>query len=322
MKRIAITLEDRGNDYGFVINRAKEKGFECIWRPLENHNDRQATIAALTDCDAVIAGGQIFDAGVLKTLSPKLKIIARFGIGYEHIDMETASALGIAVTNTPGCMSSGVADLAISMMLNIGRQLSRLDQKIKAGGWDPKFTGNELEGKTVGLLGFGNIAQKLAGYLTGFRCPVLAWDINFNSGHGLPNVRQADLETIARECDYISIHLPITKETTGLVDKNFFNKMKPTAFLINTARGGIVVEQDMIEALRTKRIAGAALDVFENEPLPAESELRKFENCIFTPHIASYTIETVSKSAFQAIDNIDDLFAGRTPRNILNKDYV
>ncbi|MCL2834864.1 MAG: phosphoglycerate dehydrogenase [Treponema sp.] len=321
MKRIAITLEDRGTDYGFVINRAAEKGFDCIWRPLEDHNDKKATIAALSDCDAVIAGGSVFDAEVLNVLSSRLKIIARFGIGYEHIDTDCAAKLGIAVTNTPGCMSAGVADLAMTMMLNIGRQISALDRKIKDGGWDPRFTGHELEGKTVGLVGFGNIAQRLAKYLIGFDCPILAYDIKFPASHGLPNVRQADLDTIASKSDYVSLHLPITKETAGLINRNFFNQMKPTAFLINTARGGLVAEKDLIEALDKNQIAGAALDVFEKEPLPPDSMLRKFNNCIFTPHIASYTMETVTRSAYRAIDNIADLFTGQIPENVVNPGY-
>jgi len=322
MKKIALIIEDRGTDYDYVIRQAAERGFECVWRPLEDHNDKPAIIAALKDCDATIAGGQTFDAEVLDALSPRLKIISRFGIGYEHIDVPHATKLGIAVTNTPGCMSAGVADLAITMMLSIGRQIPRLDRAIKDGGWDPRFTGNELEGKTVGLVGFGNIAQRLARYLSGFGCPILAYDIFFPQNHGLSHVRQADLDTIARESDYVSLHLPMTAETANMIGKNFFDKMKPTAFLINTSRGAVVVEKDLIDALRNKKIAGAALDVFAKEPLPADSALRTFSNCVFTPHIASYTIETVLKSTSLAIDNIDDLFAGRTPRNIINPKYA
>ena len=318
--KIALVLEDRGSDYTFIKDYAAQKGFECVWRPLENHKDRQATISALSDCEAVIAGGQEFDSEVLHAL-PNLKIIARFGIGYEKIDITLATKLGIAVTNTPGCMSAGVADLAIALMLGIGRNLTGLDHKIKAGGWDAKFIGNELEGKTVGMVGFGNIAQRLAKYLIGFDCPVLAYDICFAHDHGLPHVKQADLETIARESDYVSLHLPLNKDTTGLIGKDFFAKMKPTAFLINTARGGVVDENEMIAALKEKRIAGVATDVFEQEPLPEGSEMLSLPNCLFTPHIASYTIETASKSAFAAIDNISDLFGGKTPRNILNPGY-
>ncbi|MDR0294159.1 MAG: phosphoglycerate dehydrogenase [Oscillospiraceae bacterium] len=321
-KKIAITLEDRGSDYAFIIRYAAEKGFDCVWRPLEDHKNRMATIDALKDCDAVIAGGSKFDRETLDALRPKLKIIARFGIGYEHVDTAYAAKLGIAVTNTPGCMSGGVADLAVSMILNIGRQLSRLDSSIKAGGWDARFIGNELEGKTVGLVGFGNIAQRVAKYLTGFDCRILAYDVYFNENHGLPNVTRADLGAIARESDYVSLHLPMNQDTAGMIGKDFFAAMKPTAYLINTARGGVVVEADMIEALKSGRIAGAALDVFEHEPLEAGSELRKMQNCIFTPHIASFTYDTVSKSAFLAIDNIDDLFAGKIPRNILNPEYI
>ena len=320
MIRIALTLENRGTDYGFVRQYASDRGFDCVWRPLEDHHDRQATIAALCDCEAVIAGGSVFDEAVLSALSPMLRIIARFGIGYEHIDMECATKLGVAVTNTPGCMSAGVADLAIGMMLNIGRQISRLDNTIKTGGWDPRFTGFELEGKTVGLVGFGNIARRLAKYLSGFDCRVLAYDVAFDQ-HEAPNAAPADLDTIACESDYVSIHLPMTDETAGIIDNKFFEKMKPTAFLINTARGGVVAERDMIEALKSGRIAGAALDVFEREPLPEDSELRGLENCVFTPHIASYTIETASKAAFLAIDNITDLFEGRVPKNILNPGF-
>ena len=139
--------------------------------------------------------------------------------------------------------------------------------------------------------------------------------------HSLTHVTRVDLDTIARESDYVSLHLPMNESTAGLIGKDFFAKMKPTAFLINTARGGVVDEASMIAALKEKRIAGVATDVFGQEPLPAESALRSFPNCLFTPHIASFTIETASKSAFLAIDNICDLFAGKTPRNILNPGY-
>jgi phosphoglycerate dehydrogenase-like enzyme len=137
----------------------------------------------------------------------------------------------------------------------------------------------------------------------------------------LAHVTQADLDAIARESDYVSLHLPMTKDTAGMIGKDFFGKMKPTAYLINTARGGVVVEQEMIEALKEGRIAGAALDVFEREPLPADSELRSLQNCVFTPHIASYTYETVAQAAFMAVNSVVDLFAGRLPRNILNPNY-
>jgi len=315
-------IEDRGSDYGFIIEYANKQGFDCVWRPLETCSGKQEIIETLSDCDAVIAGGQNYDRGVFEALSPKLKIIARFGIGYEHVDLDCAAEYGIAVSNTPGAMSAGVAELAITMMLAIGRQIHRLDSSIKSGGWDARYIGHGLEGKTVGLIGFGNIARQLCKYLSGFNCPILAYDIFFPEGARLPdNVTKADLDDIARKSDYVSLHLPAVKDTMGLIGKDFFDKMKPTAFLINTARGGVVVDDDMIEALKTRRIAGAALDVFEIEPLPENSELRKLNNCIYTPHIASYTYETVAKSAFQAIDNISDLFAGKTPRNILNPGY-
>jgi len=320
--KIAIVIEDRGSDYRFIIDYANKQGFDCIWRPLESHSGKQEIIETLSDCDAVIAGGQAYNEGIFEALAPKLKIIARFGIGYEHVDLDSATNYGIAVSNTPGAMSAGVAELAITMMLAIGRQIHRFDASIKSGGWDARFMGSGLEGKTVGIVGYGNIARQLCKYLSGFNCPILAYDVFFPEGMRLPdNVTKADLETVARESDYVSLHLPATKDTLGLVGKDFFNKMKPTAFLINTARGGVVVEDEMIEALKARRIAGAALDVFEVEPLPENSELRKLDNCIYTPHIASYTYETVARSAFQAIDNISDLFMGKTPRNILNPGY-
>ena len=320
--KIALVLEDRGSDYAFIRDYAESKGFDFVWRPLENHKDKQATINALKDCDAVIAGGQTYDGEVLTALSPKLKIVARFGIGFEHVDLDFAAKKGIAVTNTPGCMSAGVADLAITLILGIGRHLSQLDQKIKAGGWDARFIGNELEGKTVGMVGFGNIAQRLAKYLIGFDCKILAYDIFFPENHGLPHVTQVDMDTIARESDYVSLHLPANKDTIGMIDKEFISKMKPTAFMINTARGEVVDEAELIVALKEGRIAGYASDVFGIEPLPVDSELRLLPNVIMTPHLGSFTVETASKAAFQAIDNIEDLFSGKIPRNILNKEYA
>ena len=320
--KVALVLEDRGSDYAYITNYAAEKGFDCVWRPLENHKDKQATINTLKDCDAVIAGGQTFDEEVLSALVPKLKIIARFGIGYEHVDLECAARMGVAVTNTPGCMSAGVADLAIAFMLGIGRHLSQFDNIIKTGGWSSNRIGYDLEGKTVGMVGFGNIAQRLAKYLIGFDCPILAYDIMFCKDHGLPHVKQADLDTIARESDYVSLHLPVTKDTLGMIDKEFIAKMKPTAFLINTARGEVVDENELIIALKEGRIAGYATDVFGTEPLPADSEFRSLPNVIMTPHIGSYTLETATMAASLAIENIDDLFAGKIPRNILNREYL
>ncbi|MBD3327942.1 hypothetical protein GF340_01415 [Candidatus Peregrinibacteria bacterium] len=324
MKRITITLEPHmEEDFVPLLEYIKEKGCEPHLNMLEwEHKTEDNVISGLRSSHGVVAGGEPYTKRVLQELQGSLEIIARFGIGYDHIDINAATEVGIAITNTPGKMSSPVAEMNLGLLLNISRGVGQFDRKIRNGEWWTMMRGTELEGKTVGLIGFGNIAQKFTQYLIGFNCTVLAYDINFDETAAKKlNVKRAELDKIASESDFVSMHIPDTEKTRGMIDKSFFNKMKNTAFFINTARGSVVVERDLIDALQRGAIKGAGLDVFEKEPIQRDNPLLSMDNVILTPHIAAITHETMISAGFQAVDNIIDCFQGRKPRNILNPDF-
>ncbi|UWP58978.1 phosphoglycerate dehydrogenase [Ruminococcus gauvreauii] len=323
-RKIAMTLEAReGYEMLRLQQLIRDHGFEPVF--YDHLSTDGEVIEKLKDCDAVIAGGDEYNRHVLSELAKagRLKIIARFGVGFDKVDLEAASEFGIAVTNTAGTMSMPVAELTMTLILSTARSIAFCDRKLREDGW---FTGpakGSLDGKTVGLVGFGAIAKKLAEYLSGFHCRILAYDICFDrEAAGKLGVEQATIEEIAAESDFVSLHTPKTPETVGMWNKRLLAMMKPTAFLINTSRGDIVNERDLIWALENRVICGAGLDVFEEEPLPKDSPLLKMDNVILIPHNAGWNDQSELVTGGRALENIIDLFEGRRPRNILNPDYA
>ena len=318
--KVLLTMENRGYDYSAISNYLKKNGYLVDWNPL-NQADPLEIIETAKGYDAVIAGVEKWTEPIMHALSGNLKIIARYGIGYDSVDLDAAAKFGIAVTNTPGTMSGAVAEMALTLILNISRRICTFDKMVKSGQWWQCYMGAQLEGKTVGILGYGRIGQKLAQYLQGFRCNTVAYDLCFNQkAASLAGVKPVSLDELIKESDYISLHLPLTIETAGIVSRDFLYNMKPTAYLINTARGGLINERELIDALRRKKVAGAALDVYRQEPVDKESSLLKLDNVILTPHVSSATMEGCREAGLLAADNIIDLFEGREPRNILNRD--
>jgi len=321
-KRVLITIPQYGGILSNIAESLEKLGYYVDWEPVISYTESD-TAENGRGYHAIIASSEPYSKTVLEELSPTLKVISRFGVGYDSVDLVAATKLGIAVTTTPGTMSGGVADHALAMMLALGRKLMEFDNNMKAGVWDKSQLGRELEGSTVGLIGFGSIGQRLAKYLTGFDCRLLVYDRSA-SDYELKqyNAIRTDLDTIARESDYVSLHVPLNESTRGLIDKNFLSKMKPTAFLINTSRGKVVNESDLIEALKAKAIAGAGLDVFECEPLENSSPLLKMENVILTPHIASATIQSFQAAGHLAVSNVHEVLSGRIPKYVLNPDAL
>ena len=276
-------------------------------------------IADIGSCDALIVRtakitAKIFDA------APNLKILARHGAGYDGVDLEAARRNGVLVCTAGDANSISVAELAIFYMLYCSRNFKKVEQNYlkdyryaKMG--IPK---TELEGKTLGLIGLGNIgrlvAQKAA---LGFDMKVLAYD-PFARGK-LPNYIQMinDRDEIFRQSDYISLHVPATKDTIHSVSNHEFGLMKKTAFLINTARGSIVDESALVRALERGKIAGAGLDVLDKEPLDPENPLVKMENVLTAPHIGGATQEAASRSSLACTRAIDDFFSGRIPQFVV-----
>ncbi len=321
--KVALTIEARGDYEMFRLQeRIREKGFEPVFLgPLEG----EARAARLLDCDAVIAGGDVYDAPLLETLweTGRMKIIARFGVGYDKVDLEAASRFGIAVTNTAGTMAGPVAEMTMALLLSAARCVPFYDRMLRAGRWDVGPVGTSVQGKTVGLVGFGSIARGFMACMAGFGCRFLAFD------PAVPpeeirrlGAEPVSLEELAAQSDFVSLHVPKTPETEGLWDRQMLGRMKPASILLNTSRGGIVREADLIEALRNGTIAGAGLDVFEQEPLSPDSPLLQLPNVVMTAHAAGWDDQTELTTGGRALDNICDLAGGRVPRDILNAAYV
>lgn len=287
-------------------------------------NDEEYNIEKLKGYDAVIAGAEPYSARVLDALKDSLKIIVRHGIGYDRVDVKYAEKLGICCCNTPGTMSTGVAETALIMMMELSRKLYLRNASLAKGSWDKGSATQQFEGTTIGLLGFGSIAQCLARYLSGFTgCRVLAYDVRYNEEALIKyNVQKASIAEIARNSDFVSVHVPLIPATTKMVNREFLSMMKPTAYLINTSRGGTVDEAALIEALKNSTIAGAGLDVYEKEPADMKSELFGMDNVFKTPHIATFTDACAQAGFDGVIKCMKEFMAGNVPEFTLNPGYV
>ncbi len=253
---------------------------------------------------------------LIRTL-PNLKYIVVTGRRYDSIDVETAAQLGIPVSNTEVRGGGGVAELVWGLILACARNISFEDRMMRSGGWQNSI-GMTLRGHTLGLLGFGNLGQQVATIGHAFGMKIIAWSPNLTAERaqqgGATFVSKAEL---FRQSDVLSLHLVLGPKTWGIVGAEELRTMKPTAYLINTARGPLIDEMALIEALQTKTIAGAGLDVFDQEPLPDEHPLRHLDNALLTPHLGYYTREMVGSYYEDAIIAIDAFFKG-SPVNLVN----
>jgi len=263
------------------------------------------------------------DDEVMEAAGPQLKIIANYAVGYNNIDVGAATERKIAVTNTPGVLTDTTADLTMALLLAVARRIVESHIYASAGsyqGWDPLlFLGTDVHHKTLGLLGFGRVGFAVAKRAIGFDMRILYYDQQ-RADPDLENQVGAiyvDLETLLKESDFVSIHVPLTEGTRGLIGSETLALMKPTAFLINTARGEIVQEDALVRALQEKLIAGAGLDVFEHEPA-IHPALMKVSNVVILPHVGSASMETRTKMGLMAAENLIAAFRGEIPPNCLN----
>jgi phosphoglycerate dehydrogenase-like enzyme len=242
-----------------------------------------------------------------------LRVIARYGVGVNNVDLEAARAYGIAVTNTPGANARSVAELAVEMILLLARPVLQAAAETRAGGW-PRLPGLSVEGKTVGLIGFGAIGRQTARLLDGFDCRVLAVDPFPDTGTAAAlNVELVDLDHLLSQSDFVSLHVPVLPETRGLVDAVFIDKMKPGASLINTSRGELVDETALYEALESRRLRGAALDAFAVEPPGAANPLLALPNVIPTPHMGAHTDGATTAMGRMALADCLAVLRGEEP---------
>ena len=248
----------------------------------------------IPEFDALIIGAHEFEEKDMERC-PDLKIICKHGVGLNNIHLEKAKELGIAVTNAPGTNSNAVADLTLGLMLSVARKISHSSALVKEGVWKSHI-GEDVCNKTVGLLGFGAIARKVANRVRGFDMQVLTYDPYVKE---LPEeyrsfVKLCSLEEVISGCDFLSVHLPLTEETRNMISAREMKMMKQGSYIINTARGGIVNENDLYEALKSGHLNGAAMDVVESEPMTTDHPLLSLPNVVVTPHIGMYSKEAIS----------------------------
>jgi glyoxylate reductase len=254
--------------------------------------------------------------------APKLRIAANVAVGYDNIDVETCTKRGVVATNTPGVLDETTADFAWTLMMAVARRLSEGEQLARSGNWKgwnlDQLCGADIWGKTLGLVGFGRIGRAVARRALGFHMKVIYTDAVKAPDEVAKslNAEFRDMNGLLAESDFISLHVPLMPETRGLFDAPKFYRMKPTAFLINTSRGPVVEEAALVAALDAKKIAGAALDVYENEPFIHPGLKRP--NVVLAPHLASGSLETRTKMAVMAANNVVALFKGQMPPNTLN----
>ena len=263
----------------------------------------------------------------LLSAAPKLRIAATVSVGYDNIDVPACTKHKVVATNTPGVLDDTTADFAWTLLMAVARRLLEGDSWMRSGswnGWDlDQLVGGDVWGKTLGILGFGRIGRGVARRALGFQMRVL-----YNDAVRAPadvekelNAEFVDRDRLFCESDFISLHVPLLPDTRHLISKDNLEKMKRTAFLVNTSRGPVVDEAALAEALENKKIAGAALDVFEHEPKVHPALLTR-KDVILTPHMASASLETRTKMAVMAANNVVALFEGRRPPNALNADAL
>ena len=293
----------------------------AAYRKLSGHDvrvyaDRPATsddlAARVHDAEIVIniRSTSKFTAGVLEAC-PRLQLISIWGTGTDNVDLEAAKSRGVRVTNTPGVSAVAVAEHTLALILAVAKQIVSVDRQVRQGQW-PRAMVPQLRGKTLGLIGTGAVGREVATLGRAIGMQVIAW--TFHPG-GDAAVWVA-FDDVFRRSDVVSVHVRQSSDTVGLIRRHHFEMMKPGALFINTARGPIVNESDLIDALRTNRIAGAGLDVFENEPLRPDSALHTLPNVVLTPHAAGITPETTEAGLALAIDNVFAFLSGR-PTNLV-----
>ncbi len=279
-----------------------QAGFETIRADMSQKITEDRLVNLLEGVEAAIIGIVPMSARVIER-SPGLRVVVAHGVGVDHIDLEAAARHDVIVANCPGTNDQAVADLTIGLMLSIARRIPFVDRDVRIGKWG-RHTGNELWKKTLGLIGLGRIGQGVAKRALGFDMEVLAFDPYVDSEHARAlGVRMTEFEDVLTSADFLSLHAVLTEETRNMLGQRELSMMKPSAFLINTARGGLVDETALHTALAEGRLAGAALDTFVAEP-PVGSPLLELENVVVTPHIGAHSNEAIERVGVLAAQNV------------------
>jgi len=307
---------------GEVDRRLRDEGFEPVYAPLTGgRRTEEELIALLQGISGAIVAGDPFTARVMQA-APQLRVISRTGVGYDAVDVKAATARGIIVCNTPGVNRHAVAEWAFALMLACARKMNANLAEVRRGGWT-RHEGMDLAGKTLGIVGLGTIGKEVAQRARAFEMRILAHDVLADVVFAEANgVTYVPLETLLRESDIVSLHCFLNEKSRHLINAERLALMKPTAFLINTARGGIVDTAALIAAVRAGRLAGAGLDVAEVEPLEAGSPLRELDTVYLSPHVGGVTTDARTHSGATAAENLIRALRGERPLAVVNPEVL
>jgi phosphoglycerate dehydrogenase-like enzyme len=311
MPKVLIAPMTLAGLQGPFLQALREAGFEPVYPARAEQLLEEELLPILHGISAAVAGSEPYTARVLAA-NPALRVIARVGVGYDAVDVPAATEHGVAVAIAPNTNQDAVAEHTFALLLGLTKRLVDQHAGVKAGGW-PRGVNLPLRGRTLGVAGLGRIGKAVALRGEAFGMPLLAYepfpDTAFAQAH---RVTLVPFERLLAESDFLTLHLPLTPASRHLINRAALARMKPTAFLVNTARGGLVCEADLLEALRARQIAGAALDVFEEEP-PGKNPLFEFDNVLLTPHAAGQDLQSRDDMALSAAQAIVDLSRGRWP---------
>ena len=301
-------LEDNGHEVVFD----KDRVFPAY--------SREELVRILPDIDAAIIGLDDYTDPAVWEAAKKLKVVNKFGVGVDNISIEQADKRGVYVCNCPGQNSNSVAELTVGLIIDVLRHVVEQHEQMKNGEDWTRPLGTEIKGKTIGLYGFGAIARLTAEKLKAFDVNILAYDPYPNEKAAKElGVKLTEPEELIRESDIISLHAPATAENHHLFNAKVFSEMKKGSYLINAARGALVDIDALADALMDGRLAGAALDAFEVEPLPSDSKIFQCKNIVLTEHAGAETKEAYMRVGYTAAQNVTDVLAGRTPKFYVNK---
>ncbi len=306
-----------------IADPISEKGVELLRAKFQTDVNlglkEDALLKIIGDYDALVVRSQTKVTKIVIESGKKLRVIGRAGVGVDNVDVDAATRHGIIVMNTPGGNTISTCEHTFSMMMSLARKIPQAHATMKAGKWDRKsFEGVELYNKTLGIIGMGRIGSEVARRAIAFGMRVLAYDpfLSLSKAKAL-QVEVVELDEIYHRSDFITVHVPMTDQTKGMINKDAIGKMKQGVRLINCARGGLIVEADLLEAVKSGKVAGAALDVFESEP-PKDSPLLGIDSVIMTPHLGASTTEAQESVGTEVAEQIADVLSGGTIRNAVN----
>ncbi|MFC2008441.1 2-hydroxyacid dehydrogenase [Chloroflexota bacterium] len=324
MKKVLVTYRDIPG--GHLLDTLAES-FEVATSPSSEYMSREQLLGAVRDVHGLVSLLSERIDGELMDTAPNLEIVANYAVGYNNVDVDTATSRGIMVTNTPDVVTDATADLAWALLMAVARDIVIVDKYVRSGSWiewrPEAFIAADIAGTTLGIIGIGRIGQAMARRAAGFDMRVLYYDplrLDLETERTL-GVKYVAFDDLLQQADFVTLHVPLGSATLHLIDADALARMKPTAYLINASRGPIVDEKALVTSLTAGTIAGAGLDVYENEPL-LEPGLAELENVVLVPHLGANSRRTRDRMAGMTVENLSSALAGGIPPNLVNPDVL